>query len=121
MPELPNDQTHQACKRSHAEDHPEQIEAASGEDHCCTEEQAGFIAGRSTTEQIFNLGSLHEKYFQHQQDLYDVSIDFKKAFDRIWHAGVGNHEEVLMDLHWFCDCTAQSGILSIGSVSLIVL
>ena len=31
-----------------------------------TEEQAGFRAGRSTTEQIFNLRILHEKYFQHQ-------------------------------------------------------
>ena len=41
------------------------------------EEQAGFRAGRSTTEQIFNL-----RYLQHQQDLYHVFIDFKKAFDR---------------------------------------
>ena len=50
------------------------------------EEQAGFRAGRSTEEQIFNLGILCEKYFQHQQDLYHVFIDFKKAFDRVWHA-----------------------------------
>ena len=28
---------------------------------------------------------------------------------------------VLMDLHWPCDCTAQSSILSIGSVSLVLL
>ena len=34
------------------------------------EEQAGFRAGRSTTEQIFNLRILCEKYLQHQQDLY---------------------------------------------------
>ena len=34
------------------------------------EEQAGFRAGRSTTEQIFNLLILCEKYLQHQQDLY---------------------------------------------------
>ena len=27
-----------------------------------------------------------EKYLQHQQDLYHVFIDFKKAFDRVWHA-----------------------------------
>ena len=32
------------------------------------EEQAGFRAGRSTTEQIFDLRTLCEKYFQHQQD-----------------------------------------------------
>ena len=48
------------------------------------EEQAGFRAGRSTTEQIFNLRILCEKYLQHQQNLYHVSIDFKKAFDRVW-------------------------------------
>ena len=43
------------------------------------EEQAGFRAGRSTTEQIFNLHILCEKYLQHQQDLCHVFIDFKKA------------------------------------------
>ena len=40
------------------------------------EEQAGFRAGRSTTEQIFNLRILREKYLQHHQDLYHVFIDF---------------------------------------------
>ena len=25
------------------------------------------------------------KYNQHQQDIYHVFIDFKKAFDRVWH------------------------------------
>ena len=58
------------------------------------EEQAGFRsllifllfrAGRSTTEQIFNLRILCGKYLQHQQNLYHVFIDFKKAFDRVWH------------------------------------
>ena len=49
------------------------------------EEQAGFRAGRSTTEQKFNLRILGEKYLQHQWNLYHVFIDFKKAFDRVWH------------------------------------
>ena len=44
------------------------------------EEQAGFRAGRSTTEQLFNLRILYEKYLQHQQNLYHVFIGFKKAF-----------------------------------------
>ena len=48
-------------------------------------EQAGFRAGRSTTEQIFNLRILGEKYLQHQQNLYHVFIDFTKAFGRVWH------------------------------------
>ena len=37
------------------------------------EEQEGFRAGRSTTEQILN----------HQLDFYHVFIDFKEAFDRV--------------------------------------
>ena len=37
------------------------------------EEQAGFRAGRSTTKQIFNLR---------------IWCDFKKAFDRVWHAAL---------------------------------
>ena len=52
------------------------------------EEQAGFRTGTSTTEQIFSLRILCEKYLQHQQDLYHVFIDFKKAFDRIQHAAL---------------------------------
>ena len=50
------------------------------------EVQAIFGAGRSTTGQILNLRILGEKYLQHQQDLHHVFIDFKKAFDRVWHA-----------------------------------
>ena len=52
------------------------------------EEQAGFRAGRSSAEQIFNLHVLCEKYPQHKQDLCHVFIDFKKAFDRVWHAAL---------------------------------
>ena len=52
------------------------------------EEQAGFRAGRSTTEQIFNLRIICERYLQHQQPLYHVFVDFKKAFDRVWHAAL---------------------------------
>ena len=52
------------------------------------EEKKALGAGRSTTEKIFNLRILCEKYLQHQQDLYDVFIDFKKAFDRVWHAAL---------------------------------
>ena len=86
MPELPNNKPHQSPNQSHAEDHTEQIEATSGEDH--RRRKAGFRAGRSTTEKIFNLRILCEKYLQHQQDLHHVFIDFKKAFDGIWHAAL---------------------------------
>ena len=75
--ELLNDQVHQPSKQSHAE----QTEIVA-------EEQAGVRVGRSTTEQIFNLRILCEKYLQRQQDPCHVFIDFKKAFDRVWHAAL---------------------------------
>ena len=53
-------------------------------EHVLAEEQAGFRKGRSTTEQIFNINLLHQKYNDHQLALYYVFIDFKKAFDRVW-------------------------------------
>ena len=52
------------------------------------EEQAGFRAGRSTVEQIFNLRILCEKYLQHQQDLYHVFTDFKKTFNMVCHTAL---------------------------------
>ena len=56
--------------------------------NCYRSRQAGFRPGHSTTEKIFYLKILCEKYLQHQQDLYHVFIDFKKAFDRVWHAAL---------------------------------
>lgn len=50
-----------------------------------SDEQAGFRRGRSTVEQIFNLRVLMEKYRDHHLPLYHNFIDFKKAFDRVWH------------------------------------
>ena len=51
-------------------------------------EHAALRAGRSTTEQIFSLRITCEMYLQHQQNLYHVFIDFKKAFDNVWHAAL---------------------------------
>ena len=48
-----------------------------------TEEQAGFRPGR-----IFNTLVITEKHLQHQRDLFHNFIDFEKAFDRLWHAGL---------------------------------
>ena len=53
-----------------------------------SEEQAGFRAGRSTVEQIFNCRLMIEKHLQHQKDIHHNFIDFKKAFDRVWHEGL---------------------------------
>ena len=52
------------------------------------EERAGFKAGRSTTEKIFNVRLIIEKRLLHQRDLIHNFIDFKKAFDCVWHDGL---------------------------------
>ena len=52
------------------------------------EEPAGFRAGRKTTEQILNLWILCEKHLQHLKSLYHVFVDFKKAFNRVWHVAL---------------------------------
>lgn len=49
------------------------------------DEQAGFRAGRSTVEQIFNIRVIAEKYQNHHSPVFHNFIDFKKAFDRVWH------------------------------------
>ena len=59
------------------------------------EEQAGFRAGRSITEQIFNVGILCEKYLQHQQNLYHVLHRLQEAPGHgLACSFVGSHEEV---------------------------
>ena len=52
------------------------------------EEQAGSRSGQSTVEQTLNSRVIIEKHLQHQRDLFHNFIDFKKAFDRVWHAGL---------------------------------
>ena len=51
-------------------------------------EQVVFRAGRSITEQFFNLRIFCQNYLQHQQNLYHVFVDFKNAFDRVLHAAL---------------------------------
>ena len=45
--------------------------------------QFGFMAGRSTTDAIFALRILLEKYREKQRDLHMVFIDLEKAYDRV--------------------------------------
>ena len=86
VPELPNDQPHQPPSKVMLKIKLKRLKPQV--EKIIAEEQAGFRAGRSTTEQIFSLRILCEKYLQHQQDLYQFFIDLKKAFDRVWHAAL---------------------------------
>ena len=47
------------------------------------EEQFGFMPGRRTTDAIFALRQMMEKYRERQRELHFVFIDLEKAYDRI--------------------------------------
>ena len=47
-----------------------------------------FQMTEGTTEPIVNYRLLVEKELEHQQEIFHVFIDFKKAFDRAWHEGL---------------------------------
>ena len=52
------------------------------------EEQAGFRPGRGTTDQIFTIRQITEKYLEHNKPCNFNFIDFKQAFDSIWQEGL---------------------------------
>ena len=55
------------------------------------QKQARFRPGRSTEEHIFNSRVIIGKY---QRDLFRNFIDFKKPFDRVWHAPVADPQKL---------------------------
>nr|XP_027227214.1 uncharacterized protein LOC113819172 [Penaeus vannamei] len=48
-----------------------------------SEEQFGFMKGKSTTDAIFVLRQLQEKFREGQEELHGVVIDLEKAYDRV--------------------------------------
>ncbi len=48
-----------------------------------SDEQFGFMPGRSTTDAIFALRMMMEKYREGQKELHCVFIDLEKAYDRV--------------------------------------
>ena len=45
--------------------------------------QFGFVAGRSTTDAIFIVRQLQEKYLAKNKELWMAFVDLEKAFDRV--------------------------------------
>ena len=53
------------------------------------EEQAGFRPGSSTVEQVFALKMLIQHRIEKRDGkVFAVFIDYKRAFDRVWHDGL---------------------------------
>ena len=85
------------------------IEARLRRDVEIADQQYGFMPGRSTTDAIFGLRILGEKYREGQKELHSVFIDLEKAYDRVpreevWHclrsAGVAEkYVKVIQDMY----------------------
>ena len=52
------------------------------------ENQAGFRSGYSTVDHIFTLHVLTELFKQKKKKLYCLFVDYSKAFDSVWRAGL---------------------------------
>ena len=48
-----------------------------------SDNQFGFSAGRSTTDAIFILRQIQQKYTEKKKKLYHIFVDLEKAFDRV--------------------------------------
>ena len=59
------------------------IEARIRKEVTITEQQFGFMPGRSTTDAIFSLRMMLEKWSEGQKAVHCVFIDLEKAYDRI--------------------------------------
>jgi hypothetical protein len=53
-----------------------------------SENQTGFRAGYGTTDHVFLLSSIIDLYLSKKLKLYCTFIDYQKAFDTVWRAGL---------------------------------
>lgn len=52
-------------------------------DRCIGEYQSGFRKGKSTIDQLAIVGQLIEKKYEFRPNIWQVFVDFKKAYDSI--------------------------------------
>jgi hypothetical protein len=81
--------------------------------------QIGFMPGNRTADHILTLKTIHDKYIkQHNKEkIYACFVDFKKAFDSIWHDGLflkllenkigGRFYDLIKDLYTNTKCAVK--------------
>ena len=89
-----------------------------------SDQQFGFMPGRSTTDAIFALRQLFEKYREGQRELHSVFIDLEKAYDRVPRAEVWNclrikevEEKYIRLIQDMYECSKTSVKCSVGTTS----
>ncbi|CAH9116420.1 unnamed protein product [Cuscuta europaea] len=85
-----------------------------------SENQFGFMPGRSTTEVIHHLRQVMEKYRDTKKDLHLVFIDIEKAYDRVprevlWWAitrkGISRkYISIIMDMYDACTTSVRTSV-----------
>ena len=83
--------------------------------------QIGFLPNHGTSDHIFTLRTLVDNYVSHSTNgkLYTCFIDFKKAFDSVWHDGLfykllhykigGKFYDLIKNLYSKTKCSIKGG------------
>lgn len=82
--------------------------------------QIGFLPGHRTADHVLTLRTLIAKQVNHRKEsIYACFVDFKKAFDSIWHQGLlykllsydinGNFYNLIKDLYSKSNCNIKLG------------
>ena len=90
------------------------------ENQVLNKEQIGFVTNNRTPDHVLTMRSVVNKYVEDQkQKVYACFIDFKKAFDTVWHDGLflklqqigikGNFLETLRNMYKNTKCAIKLG------------
>ena len=80
----------------------------------------GFLAKNRTADHVFTLRTLVDKYVKsHQTKIYACFVDFRKAFDSVWHDGLmykllqinvgGSFYKIIKSLYSNSTCSVRIG------------
>lgn len=88
------------------------------------EYQCGFTREKSTTDHIFTIRQIMEKYYEHDKELFMIFVDFKQAYDsinrqKLWTA-LRNFEipEKLVRIIEICNSNTYCRVRYRGELSL---